>query len=669
MTHFRKANWEYCRLALPRSAQAYLLRKIFFRSAIFMALVSLATGRLYAQSNSAADGLPRMRNLAIIEIKTPGDTPQWALWQRRLLNDFAPAAREFVGKYTRADGKLIWRKEWPGIDGSDDGYESFYNFPLYYALGGPEDIHRTSRQLWDGVTRQFTEYGQIYDEFDAHYDWMHHGESYTYFYFFGLADPTIRTDRERAVKFAALYLGENPQTPNYDPILKRMRSPLTGSRGPHYENTAEDWVTHRPILANYPLPYPDIPGVEDGSAWNDDVKFPLILDSMNRRMMRSDVPLNLTSTSLMLNAYMLTGEAKYRKWVEDYVLAWMGHVEQNNGILPDNIGPSGKIGEHMDGKWWGGYYGWQWPHGLFNQLESTVIGASNAQLVSGDRKYLELPRSVLRLVEEQGRLAGGELQVPHKHGDDGWYDYKPLNPKYPVHLWFASRDSDDFKRVRTLTKPDQWAQFEYRKGKGDSENLLPWLGFLAGDNDDYPLQILKATYDEMLSRLRQIRNDHTTVDEQDVHHWQKLNPVVLEGLVQLTMGCPNHIYHGGLLQASIRHFDLQNRRPGLPPDVAVLVDRITPLGISLQVVNLHPTESREWIIQGGAFGEHEITRIKQVINYPYQFHTVEDKCVQVRLAPGAAGRIELEMQRYANAPSYAFPWHGDTIPITEDSGR
>ena len=99
---------------------------------------------------------------------------------------------EFVEKYTRDDGTLIWRDAWPGMDGSDDGYESFYNFPLYYALGGPEEIHRLSRKLWDAVTRQFTGYGQIHNEFDAYYDWMHHGESYTYFYFFGLADPDGR---------------------------------------------------------------------------------------------------------------------------------------------------------------------------------------------------------------------------------------------------------------------------------------------------------------------------------------------------------------------------------------------------------------------------------------------------------------------------------------------
>ena len=585
------------------------------------------------------------------------------VWQQHVLRQLHPAALEFVRKYTRQDGRLVWRDEWPGFDGSDDGYESFYNFPLYYVLGGPQEIHTLSRKLWDAVTEQFTEYGQIYKEFDAHYDWMHHGESYTYFYFFGLADPTVAKDRQRAIRFAGLYLNEDPQAPNYDPEHRLIRSPLTGSRGPHFVNTAEDWVTHRPILAGYPLPYDDIPGVSSSKDWNDDDRFVSILDAINRRMMRGDVPLNLTATSLMLNALMYTGDPKYKSWIEQYVSAWRERVRQNDGILPDNVGPSGKIGEHMDGKWWGGYYGWRWPHGLFNQLESTTIGATNAYLATGDASYLDLPRSVLRLVESQGRSEGGRLLVPHRHGDQGWYSYQRLSPNHPIHLWFVSRAADDWQRVLKLTDPADMEKLDYHKGKGDSENLAPWLGFLAGKNPDYPVQILQSTFAETTRRLEMIRQDRTTPDQQDVHHWQLRNPVVLEGLVQTMLGGPNHVYHGGLLQVSLRYFDPARRRPGVPPDVAVLVDRISQGGVSLRLVNLHPTQARDVIVQGGAFGEHQVTRVRQIVHYPHQFHTVGAKCFQVRLGPGAGGRLEIDLARFANPPSYAFPWHGDTIPV------
>src|SRR6266571_3300969 len=261
--------------------------------------------------------------------------PDWALRQRHLIRCMDEAAAQFVRRYTRADGTLVWRDEWPGMDGSDDGYESFQNFSLFYALGGSEEVHRLARLEWDAVTRQFTDYGQVYREFDAYYDWMHHGESSIYFYYFGLADPTVERDRERALRFAAMYTGEDPEAPNYDAQLKLIRSPITGSRGPRFENSAEDWVTHRPILANYPPPFEDIPGCPGPKAdWNDDRIFGEILKRMNERMMRGDVPLNLTATSLITNAYLYTGDEKYRQWVLDYVTAWQERTRANSGIVP-----------------------------------------------------------------------------------------------------------------------------------------------------------------------------------------------------------------------------------------------------------------------------------------------------------------------------------------------
>ena len=631
----------------------------------------LATIHLARCTESSADEqLGPPRRLKIIPIWTTDVPPSWAILERHLLDQLFLGAQEFVEKYTNNDGTIRWRDEWPGMDGSDDGYESFYNFPLYYALGGRAEMVPMSEKLWNGVTAQFTRYGQLYDEFDEHYDWMHHGESYTYFYFFGLSNPTLPVHQRRAMKFGSLYLGDDDVSSNYDPKRKIMRSPLTGSRGPNYENTAEDWVTHRPILADYPLPFDDIPHVRSSQDWNDDGRFPFILKAINDRMMRGDVPLNLTSTSLMANAYMYSGDEAYRKWVIDYVHAWIERVHANDGILPDNVGLSGEIGEYMNGRWWGGYYGWRWPHGLFNQVEATLIGASNAYLLSGDPSALQLPRSVIDLVTSQAKEDHGEVVVPHRYGEAGWYDYRAFSSKYLAQLWYLSRDEEDWQRLVKLTDPESWKRLAYRKGKGDSENVGPWLMYVRGENDAYPMAILQACYRETLARLQSIRDDATTQDEQDVHHWQKLNPLVLEGLVQLTLGAPNHIYHGGLLHASLRYFDPENRRPGLPRDVAALVDRLTPNGVRLHLVNLHASAKRRVVIQGGMFGEHSIVRVRQVVHYPYQFDTVNDRCVEVELAPNGVGRLEIELKRFANRPSYALPWQRTPFPMaSHDQGR
>ena len=55
-----------------------------------------------------------------------------------------------------------------------------------------------------------------YREFDANYDWMHHGESSIYFYYFGLADPQRQRDRARTLRFARMYMGDDPAAPNWD---------------------------------------------------------------------------------------------------------------------------------------------------------------------------------------------------------------------------------------------------------------------------------------------------------------------------------------------------------------------------------------------------------------------------------------------------------------------
>ena len=76
--------------------------------------------------------------------------PEWAHEQQKLIIRLREAAREFVARYVRADGTLVWRERWPGMDGSDDPYEAFQYLPLFYALtggrrnlrAGPEDLER-----------------------------------------------------------------------------------------------------------------------------------------------------------------------------------------------------------------------------------------------------------------------------------------------------------------------------------------------------------------------------------------------------------------------------------------------------------------------------------------------------------------------------------------------
>ena len=598
-----------------------------------------------------------MENIPKFEAVQKVEPPAWALWERRIIDICNQVGVAFVEHYTHPDGTLIWRDNWPGMDGSDDAYESFWTFPLFYLLGGSEKIHYLARKEWDAITWQFTEYGQVYREFDAYYDWMHHGESYSYLYYLGLCDPNVFKDRQRALRFAGFYIGEDKEAQNYDSKLKLIRSPINGSRGPRHEMSPEDWSTHRDVLANYPVPFEDIPGIDTPTAdWNNDKIFERILDLLNRRMAKGDIPLNLTATSMIVHAYLYNGEQKYKNWVIDYINAWHKRTRENNGIMPDNVGLSGEIGEYMDGKWWGGYYGWRWPHGAMNLLESTIIAGLNAMLLTGDEDFLDLARSQQDLLWSMGREENGNWVVPFKHLDSGWSGYGAMSSNFPLQLWNASQSEADLDRILRLGDPDKLdGDLNGRDSNG------AWFRYVNGDFSEFPERALESDYQEICRRLDMIDNDNTDPTTWDVHHWQARNPVVPKALAQLTTGGPSAIYHGGLLNCRVRHFDLDQRRSGLPADVAALVESVFKDGFQLQLINLNSTESRNIISLAGAFGEHQFSEVEVVdtgVNTP-----IDSKCIQVQLMPRSGITLRLKTKRYVNQPTYDFPWPVDSRPM------
>ena len=580
--------------------------------------------------------------------------PDWAIRQRALIDRMNEAAPVFQERYTRADGTFLWRQEWPGMDGSDDGYESYHNWPLFYALGGSADLYHRSRFLWEAVTRQFTGYGQVWREFDAYYDWMHHGESSIYFYYFGLADPRQPVDRARSLRFARMYTGEDPEAPNWDADRRMMRSPITGSKGPRLENSWEDWSTHRAILAHYPPPFDDIPGVPGPLCdWNDDRVYAEVLHRLNARMMRGDVPLNLTATSLVTHAYLYTGEERYRRWVLDYLEAWEERIAGNGGLCPDNVGPSGEVGELMEGKWWGGYYGWRWPHGFMTIIQPLTIAAMNAVLLTGDMRYLDIPRGQLDRMIALGREEDGKRLVPHRHTDAGWTAYRPLSPEYPLQLWYLSQDPTDRERLSHFPEREShWREVRPGRGKGDDIHIAPWHCYLQGENPEYPRRIMEAQWEEVARRMERMAADDGDPETWDVHHWQEINPVHTEALVQLTCGGPQVIYHGGLLHVRLRHFDPEHGRPGLPPDVAALVHALDAESVTVTLVNTSPLRPRRVTLQAGAFGEHAFTDATDLFAGSPAPTPVRDRRLTVLLPPGHAVDLRLGMRRFMNRPEY-----------------
>ena len=48
---------------------------------------------------------------------------------------------------------------------------------------------------------------------------------------------------------------------------------------------------------------------------------------------------------------------------------------RNGGVIPDNVGPDGVVGSQLDGRWYGGHYGWTWPHGWYSVGQAATVAA------------------------------------------------------------------------------------------------------------------------------------------------------------------------------------------------------------------------------------------------------------------------------------------------------
>ncbi|MBN1294637.1 MAG: hypothetical protein JXB48_22570 [Candidatus Latescibacteria bacterium] len=624
--------------------------------------------------------------------------PGWAIMERHLIDTMNEAAPEFLNKYADRGGRM------PTIGKPDDMYEVFGNWPLFYIIGGNEELFELSFQQWNAITRQLT-YGKskrVDREFVMNYDWFHNSESYKYFYYFGLADPQIPENIDRAKRFAAMYMGDDPLAQNYDPEFKIMKSPLTGSTGPWIETKR-----HAEYMLNYGHAslYPIIKEYLEPGWEKDPEKAEEINKLYNEVVTRGDTPISLNACALIANAYLYTGEEKYKDWIIGYVDAWLQRIEDNNGILPDNIGLTGKIGEYRDGQWWGGHFGWSArysQHMIFGALTSA---AETAYLVTGDSKYLSLLRSQIDVLFDNSKRVDKQLVFPYRYGSDGWYDYRPLEIRELSHLYNMSIAPDDWKRIETVLGGFKYGPRPY-KGYNDFElpmtgwrtfrwesngepmdftqvvsngdigdehmeqeelNEAPRQLFLAGRNPDFPEKILEANYREMLRRITVSRSIEDIYSYPGLisEELAGLNPVVTKGLVFLTMGGPQAIYNGGLLQVRVRYYDADKKHPGLPEGVAALVEKLTADRTVLQLVNTSALESHAVIIQAGAYGEHEFTEAIYAEysaesngdkNPEYKSLRIDNKYFLVELPPATSISLDIGTRRYVNTPSYKQPW-------------
>lgn len=558
-----------------------------------------------------------------IVVDTPMAPPAWALAEHTLLRESSDGVKEFFDRYLDDRGYLQCVERWGGLDGPDDAMENFNNWTLLYALGAPESVLKLYKRAWEGHILQYTEakapgiemaeHGMYWREFITAFDWEHNGEGLAAFYFYALGKPDDPLYSKRLKRFAGFYNGEDPFANNYDPEHKIIRSLHNGSRGSKISDASQmDWGG---------LPVEGQPERMDNYATAGNI--------------RGDNPLNLCAATLGMNAYMLTGEDKYKKWLLEYVSAWRDRILENDGNIPTNIGLNGKIGGEWDGKWYGGTFGWNfWPQTASRNyyIRGPRIALGEALMLTADQSFVEPLRQQINNLYAVKKVENGRILLPNKHGDDGWYGYtanQHFNVQRDIYLW--SMDPKDKERIRDD----------------------PWIAYLDGRNPGHPLKALQDELQTVRRKVKGLREDPTSPDQRGSDSSQRYNPAATSALVNLTLGGNSPGTAGNVLHSRVRYFDPVKRRAGLTKDVGALVSKIDPDGITLTLVNTNPLEARSITVQAGAYGEHHF----ETVEIAGKAESVDGRDFTVHLKAGSGVEMRIGMRRFTHQPDLAFPWN------------
>jgi hypothetical protein len=459
-------------------------------------------------------------------------------------------------------------------DGADDFLEPFAHWPFMADLAGDGELaERVQRYFW-GIRRQLDQLGYTDDGEDLGTDWFHQGEGNLFAYALTATIPTPDL-RAAAVRRADTYAA--PGATNYDFSTKTIRAPHPGILGPRWGfRNGDGSIPWDPGMARYGLPV---------LAGHDLTKYDDLRDHPERSRRlgqvakdafgRGDVVVNLAATGAVLDAWLHTGDAVYAGWIREYVDAWMNRAEDNGGIVPDNVGSDGIVGSHLQGKWWGGLYGWHWPHGAHSVLPAVAVASIAAAIVSEDETYLNFIRAQWDLFVSRGRVgrissSDGALRdeylnrferdeldeyallAPHRYGPNGWFDELPVEPTIPITLWHLTGATQDKQRVEDLRQVASydWGRVRATRLKEDSGHEEPWYEFLHGRNSQYPdaaLHVIKLIVEQRSDSAWDV-----PADPDDIHLWQRLNPVTTEHLLQLRAGAPSPLYYGGHAWPALR---------------------------------------------------------------------------------------------------------------------
>jgi hypothetical protein len=183
-----------------------------------------------------------------------------------------------------------------------------------------------------------------------------------------------------------------------------------------------------------------------------------------------------------------------------------------------------------------------------------------------------------------------------------------------------------------------------------------WITYLQGRDSNYPEAALQRDLLTVRARVDAMRLDTSPPEKRLADNMLNLNPAAVESLVHLMWGGLPPGVDGGLVNARLRYFDPLRKRAGLPEDVGALISKMTDTTTEVTLVNLNKSQPRTIVVQGGAYGEHQLQRV----TIGDKITPIDSPFVIVRLNPESGQAITLQMKRYANAPTVLHPW--DRVP-------
>ena len=234
-------------------------------------------------------------------------------------------------------------------------------------------------------------------------------------------------------------------------------------------------------------------------------------------------------------------------------------------------------------------------------LRGVPAAFGQAAMLSGNMAYVDPVRRQVDNIFAAARTENGEVLVPHYYGESGgkvgWYGYRqgeffPTGAlgnlsETTIELYLWSLNPADLKRI--LPNPP------------DRRSVQGWIEFLQGRRPNYPLEAMQQERQDAARTVERMRNSSSGYGP---------SPVAFESLANLTLGAANLYGSGDVLRSQVRYFDPERRRAGLAQDVAALVEKIEPDGVTLTLVNTSSTASRRVIVQMGAYGEHQAISVR-----------------------------------------------------------